>query len=381
MIKVSDILSGSLNKYLIDHKLSYKQKKVINKIINCFSENSKQMHFVCSNEKCDYDEYKPQPCRDRHCNRCNNNKKIKWLINLLRNHLPLPYYHIVFTLPSELNNLAICNQKILYDIFFKSSFYVLNKFSQDEKYFGGKLGYIGLLHTWGQKLDYHPHLHFIVMAGGIKGNTYKKLPYQRKFIFPVLAMSKVMMGKFIELLKEKYNEGKLNFPGKLEPIEKEKDFNKYLFELSKKSWVIYTKAPLPNSERTLEYISRYSHKVAISNGRIKSYNEGKVSFVYNDYNEEDEKGIAKRKVIKITDIEFIRRYVLHILPEGFRKIRYGGIFSSNQKSDAIRIIMNCIKDELKKLIENTENLLHDFEEEVKCFCPRCNHTVLVNGYG
>lgn len=381
MIKVSDILSGSMDKYLVNHKISYKQKKVVNKIINCFSENNRKIHFKCSNHECDYEEYKPQPCRDRHCNRCNNNKKKKWLINLLRNHLPLPYYHIVFTMPSEINNLVICNQQIMYDIFFKSSFYVLNKFSQDEKYFGGKMGYIGLLHTWGQKLNYHPHIHYIVMAGGIKGNRYKKLPYQKKFIFPVLAMSKVMMGKFIDLIKEKYSEGKLKFPGKLEAIEKEKDFSKFLYEISKKNWVVYTKAPLPNSERTLEYISRYSHKVAISNNRIKSYSNGEVSFEYNDYNEEDEKGISKRKTMNITDIEFIRRYMLHILPDGYRKIRYGGIFSSNQKSEAIRIIKESIKSEIKRLIEKVESILYVFEKEIKCLCPRCNHSVLVNGYG
>ena len=258
---------------------------------------------------------------------------------------------------------------------------MLNKFSQDEKYFGGKMGYIGLLHTWGQKLNYHPHIHYIVMAGGIKGNRYKKLPYQKKFIFPVLAMSKVMMGKFIDLIKEKYSEGKLKFPGKLEAIEKEKDFSKFLYEISKKNWVVYTKAPLPNSERTLEYISRYSHKVAISNNRIKSYSNGEVSFEYNDYKEKNEKGISKRKTMNITDIEFIRRYMLHILPDGYRKIRYGGIFSSNQKSEAIRIIKESIKSEIKRLIEKVESILYVFEEEIKCLCPRCDHSVLVNGYG
>lgn len=381
MIKVSDILSENIDNYLVNHKLSYKQHKVVNKIINCFSENTSKVLFQCTNEDCDYEEHKPKPCRDRHCNRCNNNKKIKWLINLLRNHLPLPYYHIVFTLPSELNNLAICNQKILYDVFFKSAFHVLNKFSEDKKYFGGKLGYIGLLHTWGQKMDYHPHLHFIVMAGGIRENRFSKLPYGKKFIFPVKAMSKVMMGKFIELLKERYYEGKLIFPGKISTIKKERDFNRFLFEVSKKEWVIYSKAPLVNGERTLEYISRYTHKVAISNSRIKEYRNGKVSLKYKDYNKTDSKGIAKRNTLNLSVTEFIRRYMLHILPEGFRKIRYGGIFSSNQKTSAMKIIFETIGNDLKEIIEKVDNVIHEFEKDVKCLCPLCSHNVQLKGYG
>ena len=229
MIKVSDILSGSMDKFLLNHKLSYKQRKVVNKIINCFSDNSPQIIFKCSNKDCSYSVSKKKPCRDRHCNRCNNNKKIKWVIKLMKTFPAMPYYHIVFTVPSELNNLFICNQNIMYDIFFKSSFYVLNKFASDDIYFGGKIGYVSLLHTWGQRLNYHPHLHFIVLAGGIKNGQYKGLPYHKNFIFPVKAISKVMMGKFIEMLKYEYQLGKLNFPGILQSIRTNQCFNNFLY--------------------------------------------------------------------------------------------------------------------------------------------------------
>ncbi len=376
MVRVSDILSGSIGKYLQTHKLSYKQLRVVNKIINCFSENSSQIIFECSNPDCDYSEIKKQPCRDRHCNRCNNNKKLKWLKRILEDYPPLPYYHIVFTMPSELHNLAICNPKLLYDIFFKSSFDVLNTFAKDPKYFGGEIGFIGLLHTWGQKMNYHPHIHFIVSDVGIKDGIYKKLPYYKDFIFPVKAMSKVIMGKFIDALKKKYIKGELRFPGILESISTEESFNNFLYLLSRKEWVSYSKKPFAQSGKVLEYISRYTHKVAISNHRIISYSNGKVSFEYYDYKDKNSKGVPIKKTLSLTDKEFIRRFLLHILPNGFRKIRYGGIFSSNRKADAIKIISDALESELSELMEKSSEIINKIEKQLKILCRKCSGDLL-----
>ena len=376
MIKLSDILSKGMEKYLHTHKLSYKQRKVVYKITNCFSDNSPELLFKCTNKECDYSEHRKQPCRDRHCNRCNVSKKTKWVLRLVKEFIPLPYYHIVFTLPSELNNLLICNQKILYDIFFKSSFYVLNQFGKDEKYFGGKIGYLGLMHTWGQKLNYHPHIHYIVLAGGIKNGAYKKLPYYKDFIFPVKAMSKVMMGKFIEMIKERYEKGELKFPGKLSEISSNQKFNNFLYDLSKKEWIIYSKKPFPRSEKVLEYISRYAYKVAISNNRIKRYNNGKVTFEYLDYKKKDKRGIPYKNTLVLEETEFIRRYLLHILPNRFRKIRYGGIFSSNQKKESLRIIRESLNSVLAKLSEEWSKWILEIEKQIKVMCPKCMESLL-----
>jgi hypothetical protein len=381
MIKLADILSGGIDNYLLTRKLSYKQAKVISKLINCFSETGKKVLFKCTCKECDYEEEKPGPCRDRHCNRCNNNKKIKWLLNVLKNYLSLPYFHIVFTIPSELNNLSICNQAVVYDILFKSSFHVLKSFSKDKKHFGGKLGFIGLLHTWGQTLNYHPHIHYMVLCGGIREGKFSKLPYSKDFIFPVPAMSEVMMGKFIELLKEKYLEGKLKFPGDLDSIKGKKEFNDFLYMLSKKKWVINSKPPFSNGERTLEYISRYSHKVAIANSRIKSYENGVVRFEYKNYRNTNKRGIPKKDILPLEEEEFIRRYLLHILPEGFRKIRYGGIFAANQKKESIDLIWECIKSELEKIKEKLEIIISELEEKVLCVCPKCESKVVICEYG
>jgi len=378
MIRVSDILLGSMDKYLVSHKLSYKQKKVVNKIISCFSVDSRSLIFKCSSKDCDYSEVRKQPCRDRHCNRCNNNKKLKWVKKIIQDFPPLPYYHVVFTLPSELQNLAICNPAVVYDIFFKSSFYVLNKFGADPKYFGGKIGFLGLLHTWGEKLNYHPHIHFMVLAGGIKNGSYKKLPYQNKFVFPVNAMSVVTMGKFIEMLKESYLEKELRFPGKLEDISSSQKFNNFLYLLSKKEWVVYSKKPFTQSEKTLEYISRYTHKVAISNSRIKSYKNGRISFEYKDYKKRDKKDVPIKGTVSFTDMEFVRRYLLHILPDGFRKIRYGGVFSSSQKAVAIGTIKETLKVELEKLTKSSIDLIDRIEKGLIVVCRKCSGELLPN---
>ena len=371
MIRVADILNKSMGKYLLHHKISFKQRKVVHKIINCFTQYSHNMVLLCKNKECSNIEPMKQPCRDRHCNRCNNSKKLKWVKKIINDFPPLPNYHVVFTIPSELNNLAICNPKVIYNIFFNSSFYVLKKFAKDKKFFGGKIGFFGLLHTWGQVLNYHPHIHFLVLAGGIKDNSYKRLPYQKKFIFPVKALSKVMMGRFIELLKVKYNSGELNFPGKLDEIASKQKFNNFLYLLSNKEWIVYSKKPFNGSERVLEYISRYTHRVAISNHRIKSFLNGKISFEYLDYKAKSSTGKPIKKIMLLSDMEFIRRYLLHILPNGFRKIRYGGIFASNQKANSFRIIKETLNNQFDKLIIKSNDFIKDIDNKNRMVCKKC----------
>lgn len=371
-IRVADILAGGMRTYIENHKLSWKQKKVVGKIISCCSLNSSIQKIICSNNKCDYTADRKKPCGDRHCNRCNNSKMLKWLAKIMKQYLPLTYHHVVFTVPEELNNLFLCNKEVLYNIFFQSCFYVLKKFSRDKKYYGGEIGFIGLLHTWGQTLCYHPHIHFIVMDGGIRDGQFKQLPYSKKFLFPVMAMSKVMMGVFIEKLKWNYETGSLNFPGELNKISSNKTFNSFLWKLSKKEWVIFNRPPFYGSPMVLEYLSRYTHKVAISNNRIKEYKNGEVIFEYKDY-----KDSAKNKQMKLTEEEFIRRYLLHILPNGLRKLRYGGLFSSNQKKKSFEVIKDFYKDILDNVIEKVDSWYDGVRKYVEFLCPDCNEKLCI----
>ncbi len=380
-IRVADILEHGLPSYLTDHKLSWKQTKVVRKIINCCSLYSPRQRISCSNSSCDYSVERGTPCGDRHCNRCNNNKMLKWLSKIITQFLPLCYHHVVFTLPSELRNLILCNKEVIYDLFFKSAFDVLKKFSKDEKYFGGEIGFIGMLHTWGQTLSYHPHLHFIVLSGGIKNGSYCRLPYSKNFLFPVKAMSKVMMGVFIEKIKSVYHDGELVFPGKLERISSKNAFNNFLYEISQKEWVIYNQPPLNGSPKVLEYLSRYTHKVAISNNRIKDYSNGRVTFEYKDYKDRNKNDIPAKKLMVLSQNEFIRRYLLHILPEGFRKLRYGGIFASNRKRKSISIIKEYFKDLIDTLNQQTESWFKRVRKYIDVLCPKCEEKLLFNFYG
>ena len=373
-VTLADILSSGMPDYCIHHGMSSKQKKVVKKITSC-GKTPEGFIVYCPDEKCGYRIFKHKPCGDRHCNRCNNYKKMKWIAGQITNLLPVPYYHVVFTIPQELNNLAICNQEKIYDLFFKSAFAAMNKFSLDERFLGGRLGYIGILHTWGQKMDYHPHIHFTVAGCGITNQgEVKRLPYQKKFLFPVKAMSKVFRGIFMEGLNDYQKEGELKYPGVLEEVKTNyKDFKKKLYE---KEWVIFSKPPLPNSVKILEYLSRYSYKVAISNGRIISCENGEVEFNYKDYKDKDAKGLGKIKQMKLSHEEFIRRFMLHILPDGFRKIRYGGIFSSNQKGKSIKIIREYFVKLLTETEEEIKTLYDGLTKHLLKLCPQCVENTL-----
>jgi len=376
-IRVADILAKGMSSYLINHKLSWKQKKVVDKIINCCTEKMPEQRIVCTNEECGYEEVRRKPCGDRHCNRCNNNKMLKWLSKMMKEYLPQTYHHVVFTMPEELRNLTTFNKEIIYDLFFKSSFEVLRRFGRDEKYFGGEIGFIGLLHTWGQTLFFHPHIHYLVMSCGIRDGEFRRLPYTKKFLFPVKAMSKVMMGVFIEKLNCSYKAGELQFPGELQEISSSQKFNIYLWKLSKKEWVIFNRPPLHGSSRVQEYLSRYTHKIAISNNRIKEYTNRKVTFEYKDYKDKNGNGTAKKKLMKLSDEEFIRRYLLHILPNGFRKLRYGGILASNKKKECLSIIKEYYKEVMDKLSQQIERWYLGMRKYVEVLCPVCDEKLRV----
>jgi hypothetical protein len=368
-LTIADILNSGISEYKEHHGMSYKQKKVVNKITSC-GKTAEGFLVYCPDEKCGYKIFKHKSCGDRHCNKCNNYKKMKWIAGQIENLLPVPYYHVVFTIPYELNNLAICNQARIYDLFFKSAFETLNKFSSDERFLGGKLGYTGILHTWGQKMDYHPHIHFTIAGCGITPEgKVKQLPYQKKFLFPVKAMSKVFRGIFMEGLNKLHKTESLKYPGGLEKIKE--NYQEYKTELYKKEWVIFSKPPLPNSIKILEYLSRYSYKVAISNGRLISCENGEVEFNYKDYKDKDDRGVGKIKQMKLTEEEFIRRFMLHILPEGFRKIRYGGILSSNQKGKMIKKIREYFFNLLSETQEAIESAYEGIKKYIIKLCPHC----------
>jgi len=274
----------------------------------------------------------PNSCRNRHCPTCQGHKREQWIQARSKELLPVPYFHVVFTLPKELNALFMHFKKEMYSILFKASWETLQQFGDNPKHLGAKMGMIGVLHTWGQNLCLHPHLHCIVPSGGItKAEHWKESKNKSKFLFNVKSMSKVFRAKFVAQMRKKL------------PKQKQALYDK----LFSKNWVIYAKRPFGKPENIVEYLGRYSHKIAISNFRIKHIDKQKrtVTFSLKNYRK-----AGKEELQTLTTIEFIRRFCLHILPKGFTRIRHYGILSSGWKKEKLPNLQKQlgVKQEEKK---------------------------------
>ena len=265
---------------------------------------------VCGHTKVSYNS-----CRNRHCPKCSGLKKEKWIIKRQEDVLPIKYFHVVFTLPHELNSLMLKHQKELYNLLFQTVWSVINSFSLDKKNLGAKTGMITVLHTWGQNLSYHPHLHCLITGGGLDENqNWKNSHSQGKYLFPVKAMSLVYRARFVAGLRKIAETKNIILP---------KQLTDKLFE---KQWVVYAKKPLNNPENTIEYLGRYIHKIAISNHRIIDIKDNIISFWIKNYKNE-----GKKEICTLTAYEFLRRFCFHILPYKFRKVRHYGILSGRNK--------------------------------------------------
>jgi len=271
----------------------------------------------CLNKTCNRTHISYNSCRNRHCPKCQGHKRHRWILARENELINTAYYHLVFTLPSELNKLTFANQKQVYSILFKTVWSVIRDFAANPKFIGGKTGMISILHTWGQNLSFHPHLHCIVPGGGINRNKkWRDAKGKGKYLFPVKAISKVFRARFTEQIRLHFNLDQALY--------------KALFQ---KSWVVYCKRPFFGPKQVIEYLGRYTHKVAISNHRLIDISGGKVTFMAKDYRQN-----GKKQPVSLTDAEFIRRFSFHILPKGFTRIRHYGILSSSIKGDILPIL-------------------------------------------
>ncbi len=268
-------------------------------------------------------------CRNRHCPKCQGTQREQWIQARKEELLPVPYFHVVFTLPDVLNPLCLHQGKAVYNLLFRTAWDVLRSFGSDPKWIGARTGMIAILHTWGQTLSLHPHLHCIVPGGGLSSSgKWVSAKSNGKYLFPVKAMSKVFRSRFIDGLKE------------VLPDQTDK---KLIAELYKKDWVVYAKRPFNGPESVIEYLGRYTHKIAISNHRIRDISESKVTFSYKDYRQS-----GKNKEMALDAAEFIRRFAMHILPKGFVRIRHYGILSSTAKARCIIQIKAQLPEGIKR---------------------------------
>ena len=332
-MEVSDAFAFFGEQYRSEHKLSFQQSRTMFAIEHC--RTSVLGGHVDGCDSCGHKQISYNSCRNRHCPKCQGLSRIKWIDKLSSGLLPVRYFHIVFTIPSELNRLALVNQKCLYDILFKAASESLLMLAKDQKYLNADTGLVAVLHTWGQNLTEHPHLHTIVPAGGWSNIAGYWKASRKKFFIPVKVISSVFKGKFLAFLKQAYYNGQLKFEGEIKPLELKIAFKQLLDTLYNKDWVVYAKKPFKNASHIIEYLGRYTHRVAISNSRITGMDKDSVSFKWKDYRDN-----GRQKIMKLPGKEFIRRFLLHILPKGFCKIRYYGIFASRNKKT---ILTQCCK--------------------------------------
>lgn len=261
-------------------------------------------------------------CRDRHCPKCQSLKKAQWLEARKERLLPVPYFHVVFTLPDNLNLLVLYNKAHVFNILFSTVAKTLQTIAKDKKHLGGQIGFTAILHTWGQNLLFHPHLHCVVTGGGLSSDGKAWVPASSTYFLPVKVLGKLFRGKFLHALKTAYQEGKLKFPGSTSHLKKNSSWQELMDNLYCKDWVVYSKPPFGGPEHVFRYLGRYTHRVAIGNHRLIRLHHGRIQFRYKDYAKGKKKGFLILKAI-----EFIRRFLLHVLPKGFVRIRHFGLIA------------------------------------------------------
>lgn len=265
-------------------------------------------------------------CRNRHCPKCQSYAKELWIYERSKSLLPTHYFHMVFTVPEQLNSLILFNQKELYSILFSSVSETLLELAKDKKYLNADIGFTTVLHTWGQNLMNHPHIHCIVPGGGLSLDKCKWIKSKQKFFIPVKVLSRKFRGKFLYYLNRLYLDDKLVFPKSISYLSSRNTFNEFKDSLYKKEWIVYSKAPFKNAAYVVQYLGRYTHRVTISNNRIMKVDKENVVFKWRDYKDKN-----KEKIMTLKADEFIIRFTMHILPDRFVKIRHYGILGNRNK--------------------------------------------------
>lgn len=360
MVEMQEIMKKYGKEYKEKHKMMQHILKAMEAIEKCRTGELGAHEDVC--DECGYKKISYNSCRNRHCPKCQSIAREKWIYNREQEILNVKYFHVVFTIPSEIYLIAKQNESNVYKIMFKAAAETLEELAKDKKYLGAEIGFMEVLHTWGQTLVYHPHIHVIVPAGGIDELGRWKNS-KKKFFIPVKVLSRKFRGKFLYYLKQE----KLEFYGENKYLQIKENFEELIAKMYNKEWISYCKPPFRDAKSVIKYLGRYTHRVAISNNRIIKEKNGKITFKYRDY-----KDNKKEKEMTLEAEEFIRRFLLHILPPRFMKIRHYGLLGNRNKKTKLVICKkltkttNFEKQELTTLEILKKTLGVDFN-----LCPHC----------
>ena len=368
-LEVADIFRAFGSAYRKAHPMPLRHHRVIRAIEICRTAELGGHLDQC--DHCGTVKISYNSCRNRHCPKCQCLEKERWLEAREKDLLPTPYFHVVFTLPDGLRPLALRNQKVLYRFLFKAASETLNELAKDSRHLGVEIGFMAILHTWSQTLIHHPHLHCLVTGGGLSLDGKRWIASRKDFFIPVNVLSSLFRRKFLDGLKKLYEAGELQFPGQIEELKGSPTFKRLLTNLYHQVWVVYCRPPLKHPEKVIDYLGRYTHRVALSNDRLVKLEGNQLTFRWRDSADDN-----KIKLLTINAFEFIRRFLLHVLPNQFVKIRYYGILSHwSRKGKLIRckkLLGGVTREEPQRVSKETwQDLLTRITGIDPRICPHC----------
>jgi len=332
-VEVADIFRAQGNNFIDRHRsrIRFQQLKVMRAILHCRTAALGGHIDICP--RCGGDKtISYNSCRNRHCPKCQTQARQRWIAARRQEVLDTRYFHVVFTLPHELHPLILQNQAALYNLLFRSVADTLLEVAANPEHLGAEIGFFGILHTWGQNLLFHPHIHCVIPGGGLSSDHTQWIHPRYPFFLPIKPLSKVFRGKFVAGLKRVFRQGRLTFTGSLERMAEPKCFAAFLRTLFRQDWIVYAKPAFGGPEQVLRYLGRYTHRVAISNHRLVSFDGNHVTFRWRDYARGN-----KQRLMTVSADEFIRRFLVHVLPKGFVRIRHFGFMANYQRSLSLEL--------------------------------------------
>jgi Putative transposase/Transposase zinc-binding domain len=348
------------------HWLSWKHIRVLLAIARCRTAALGGHLDECT--RCGHRAISYNSCRNRHCPKCQTAARERWIAARQRELLPARYVHVVFTLPRHLAPLVLQNKKVIYDLLFRTSAETLLEVARDPQHLGAEIGFFSVLHTWSQKLELHPHVHCVVPAGGLSADGTRWIKPHYDFFLPIEVLGAVFRGKFYQALKHAFRDGKLTFHGDLKLLAQPKTFAAWLRPLFRKDWVVYAKPPFGGPEYVLQYLGRYTHRVAISNHRLVSFVDGKVTFRWRDSAHSNE-----QKLLTLSLDEFLRRFLLHVLPKGFVRIRNFGFLANRRRATLLPLCFQL----LGAAPQTEQDTSNTKDSSDLWLCPKCGAPMMV----
>jgi Putative transposase/Transposase zinc-binding domain len=326
-------------------------------------------------DKCGYEHSCFNSCRDRHCPKCQSLARAQWIEHRQAELLDCPYFHVVFTIPAEIAEIAYQNKDVVYDILFHSTAETLKTIAADPKHLGAEIGFFVVLHSWGQNLMFRPHLHCVVPGGGLSADSKRWVRCRARFFLSVRVLSRLFRRLFLERLETAFNSAKLQFFASLEPLRNPDTFAERIAQAKESDWVVYAKRPFAGPQQVLDYVGRYTHRVAISNNRLIDIDNSRVQFHWKDYRD--------NSLIKVMDLEadeFIRRFLLHVLPEGFQRIRYYGFLANRDRRKKLALCRQLLGMQTSSPTTSIKDYRERYQEltgRSLTLCPRCQKGQMV----